>query len=64
MSKQLKQLWTHVKALGIKHHHPATLGRRKELLNNHDWLNNITAVDLMKTLGSGMRLGAMLSRDS
>lgn len=62
--RQLGSLWTHVKSLGIKHHYPPETSRRQDILNNRDWLEKLNAVELMRDLGSGMRLGSMLSRDS
>ncbi|KAJ4325594.1 tyrosyl-tRNA synthetase [Neodidymelliopsis sp. IMI 364377] len=62
--RQLEKLWTHVKCLGIKHNYSAETNRKRELLNNRTWLENLNAVELMRDLGSGMRLGTMLSRDS
>ncbi|KAF2659312.1 tyrosyl-tRNA synthetase-like protein [Lophiostoma macrostomum CBS 122681] len=62
--QQLDQLWVHVKCLGIKHQHPANIGRFRRILNNEQWLNKVSVIQLMKTMGSSMRLGTMLSRDS
>jgi tyrosyl-tRNA synthetase len=62
--RQLETLWTNVKCLGIKHYHPHATSRHREILNNNDWLKKLSAVELMRDLGSGMRLGTMLSRDS
>jgi tyrosyl-tRNA synthetase len=62
--RQLDQLWTHVKCLGIKHYFPPETSRKQVILNNRDWLEKLSAVELMRDLGSGMRLGSMLSRDS
>lgn len=64
MHRQLEKLWVHVKALGIKHHFPVEISRRMALLNNASWLQNLSAIELMRDLGSGMRLGSMLARDS
>ncbi|KAF2709581.1 tyrosyl-tRNA synthetase-like protein [Pleomassaria siparia CBS 279.74] len=63
---QLRKLWIHVKCLGIKHRYPiqTSADNHQKVLDNGSWLKGLTAVDLMKDLGSGMRLGAMLSRDS
>ena len=61
---QLRQLWVHVKALGIKHRYPIDTIRQRHVLNNTMWLKQISAVDFMAGVGSGMRLGTMLSRDS
>jgi tyrosyl-tRNA synthetase len=64
MHKQLLRLWVHVKCLGIKHNFPEHISRRQDLLNNKAWLEKLSAVELMRDLGSGMRLGSMLARDS
>ncbi|PSN70161.1 tyrosyl-tRNA synthetase-like protein [Corynespora cassiicola Philippines] len=61
---QLEKLWIHVRALGVKHNHPEHISRKNLLLNNRNWLAKLNAVELMRDLGSGMRLGTMLSRDS
>ncbi|KAF2205961.1 tyrosyl-tRNA synthetase [Delitschia confertaspora ATCC 74209] len=64
MRDQLKGLWGNVNALGVKHNFPSNVGWSKALRNNADWLDKLTAVDLMRDLGSGMRLAEMLNRDS
>ncbi|KAF2109243.1 tyrosyl-tRNA synthetase-like protein [Lophiotrema nucula] len=64
MHTQLKRLWVHVRELGIKHKFSPHTSRRRALLNNQAWLQRLNAVNLMRDLGSGMRLGTMLSRDS
>lgn len=64
INEQLKALWTNVKCLGIKHQYSPSISRKQSILNNRKWLEQLNAVELMRDLGSGMRLGAMLSRDS
>ncbi|KAH3912346.1 tyrosine--tRNA (Tyr) ligase [Parastagonospora nodorum] len=64
MHIQLRNLWTNVKCLGIKHQYSNAISWKKEPLNNETWLQQLSAIDLMRGLGSGMRLGAMLARDS
>lgn len=64
IQRQLEKLWTNVKCLGIKHQFPQMTSRKQDILNNRKWLEKLSAVELMRDLGSGMRLGAMLSRDS
>lgn len=64
IQQQLKQLWVNVKELGIKHRYSLDTREQRDVLNNLDWLKNLTAVDLMKSLGSGMNLRTMLNRDS
>jgi hypothetical protein len=64
MQEQLLGLWVQVKCLGIKHGFPQDTIQQKVYLDNITWLNNLKAVDLMRDLGSGMRVGSMLARDS
>ncbi|USP82628.1 Tyrosine--tRNA ligase, mitochondrial [Curvularia clavata] len=64
IQRQLEKLWTNVKCLGIKHQFSQMTSRKQDILNNRKWLERLSAVELMRDLGSGMRLGAMLSRDS
>ncbi|KAF1841877.1 tyrosyl-tRNA synthetase-like protein [Cucurbitaria berberidis CBS 394.84] len=64
IQSQLEKLWTNVKCLGIKHQYAQLTSRRQDILNNRRWLEKLSAVELMRDLGSGMRLGPMLSRDS
>jgi hypothetical protein len=64
IQRQLEKLWTNVKCLGIKHQYSQMISRKREVLNNRKWLEKLSAVEMMRDLGSGMRLGAMLSRDS
>lgn len=64
IQRQLEKLWTNVKCLGIKHQYSPSTDRRQYILNNRVWLEKLSAIDLMRDLGSGMRLGTMLSRDS
>ncbi|KAL6712571.1 tyrosyl-tRNA synthetase [Coniothyrium glycines] len=62
--RTLHKLWSTVRALGVKHNFPQQSSDRATVLNNHSWLQDLKATDLMRLLGSGMRLGSMLSRDS
>jgi tyrosyl-tRNA synthetase len=61
---QLAKLWVNVKQLGIKHRYSQLISRKQDILNNRVWLEKLNAVELMRDLGSGMRLGSMLARDS
>ena len=38
--------------------------RRKSLLDNADWLLKLNVVSFLQMLGSGMRVGTMLGRDT
>jgi tyrosyl-tRNA synthetase len=61
---QLSKLWTNVQCLGIKHQYSRQTSRKQDILSNAKWLDKLSAVELMRDVGSGMRLGSMLARDS
>ncbi|KAK1081618.1 tyrosyl-tRNA synthetase [Friedmanniomyces endolithicus] len=64
MHAQLGQLWSNAQSYGRKHgHEEASLGKR-QLLNNATWLDQLNVLDFLRTMGNGMRLGAMLGRDT
>lgn len=64
MQEQIFKVWKNVIALGVKHQFPAEIGRWRRVLKNGAWLPKVSALDLLGTLGSGVRLGSMLARDS
>ncbi|OCK85189.1 tyrosyl-tRNA synthetase mitochondrial precursor [Lepidopterella palustris CBS 459.81] len=64
MHMQIKKLWVNVEALALKHGYKKEWAWKRALLNNNAWLNTLTLPELMRDLGSGVRLGAMLSRDT
>jgi tyrosyl-tRNA synthetase len=64
MFAQLGRLWSNAQAYAERHGFQAQDRGRLELLNNATWHKSLTALDLAKVLGSGMRLGAMLGRDT
>ena len=64
IKEQLEKLWLNVKCLGIKHQYSPLTSRKCAILNNRAWLERLSAVSLMRDLGSSMRLGPMLARDS
>ncbi|KAK1811587.1 Sterol O-acyltransferase 2 (Sterol-ester synthase 2) [Friedmanniomyces endolithicus] len=64
MHAQLGQLWSNAQLYGRRHgHEEASLGKR-QLLNNATWLDQLNVLDFLRTMGNGMRLGAMLGRDT
>ncbi|ORY19900.1 tyrosyl-tRNA synthetase-like protein [Clohesyomyces aquaticus] len=64
MRPQLRRLANCVKALGIKHKYPMEISRKRDVMNNERWLGHLNSIQLMRDVGSGMRLGSMLNRDS
>lgn len=59
---QVGRLWERAETCARRHGHEI-LGRRT-ILNNEEWLSKLNIMDFLHTLGSGMRIGAMLGRDT
>lgn len=60
---QLQRIWGNVSALGKKHQQ-GSLGGESKLLNNEEWLARSSILDVLSTIGAGLRLGAMMGRDT
>ncbi|KAI9726289.1 MAG: Tyrosine--tRNA ligase, mitochondrial [Chrysothrix sp. TS-e1954] len=61
---QMKKLWGNLEKLARKHGHPPEKYWHRGLVNNAHWWGKETMVEVLKLMGSGMRMGAMLSRDT
>lgn len=64
MSAQLQKLWDNAVLYGEKHGFNKEQAGTTALLNNSAWLENISIVEFLGTLGRNMRIGAMLGRDT
>ncbi|KAI9887999.1 MAG: tyrosyl-tRNA synthetase [Watsoniomyces obsoletus] len=64
MHYQLKLLWKNVELHARKHGYEWEWAWKRELANNNAWLNKLTVNDFLNLLGSGVRLGTMLSRET
>jgi tyrosyl-tRNA synthetase len=65
MTEQLKRLWINVTTLSEKHLDTSTFEEKNsELLNNKLWLQGTSIMEVLGTIGSGLRLGPMLGRDT
>lgn len=64
MHYQLKKLWLNVEHYGRRRGYNWEWAWKRGLLNNNTWINKLGVLELMQTLGSGMRMGTMLSRDT
>jgi tyrosyl-tRNA synthetase len=60
---QLQRIWKNVSTLGKKHGQGLQNGEA-HLLNNEEWLRRTSILDVLGTVGAGLRLGAMLGRDT
>ncbi|TKA67035.1 hypothetical protein B0A55_09304 [Friedmanniomyces simplex] len=64
MHAQLGQLWSNAHLYGQRHGHGEEVLGQRQLLNNATWLGQLNILDFLRTMGNGMRLGAMLGRDT
>ncbi|KAI1499053.1 hypothetical protein F5X99DRAFT_411524 [Biscogniauxia marginata] len=64
MHYQLKRIWLNVEAQGRRFGYEKDWAWRRALLNNSQWYNSVSFVDVVSRLFQGMRLGPMLSRDN
>ena len=61
---QLKQIWIQAEHSAKAYGYQWEWAWRREVTNNNAWLNKLPAMELLKVLGSGVRLGTMLGRDT
>ena len=65
MHCQLKMIWANMEHhVRFKHGYQWEWIWKRELVNNNTWLNKLPAVDILKVLGNGIRIGTMLGRDT
>ncbi|KAL8896532.1 MAG: hypothetical protein Q9207_007664 [Kuettlingeria erythrocarpa] len=64
MHYQLKSMWANVEKYGRKYGYVWEWAWRRALVNNNAWLNNLPFFEILRLLGSGMRVGTMLGRDT
>ncbi|KAK6603605.1 Tyrosine-tRNA ligase, mitochondrial [Botrytis cinerea] len=64
MHYQLKGIWLNVEAYGRKYGYQWEWAWRRGLVNNHHWMNKLTVMELLQILGPGMRIGAMIAKDT
>lgn len=63
MHYQLKRLWVNVEQYAIKYGYRWEWAWHRELANNNAWLNKLEFAEVLRLLGSGVRIGTMLGRD-
>ncbi|KAF7846102.1 hypothetical protein BT93_L5252, partial [Corymbia citriodora subsp. variegata] len=64
MYAQLEQLWENAKTMAGRHGGAMEETGKLELLNNAQWLDNLNILEFLRVMGNGMRLGALLGRDT
>lgn len=62
--KEVGRLWENAAKYGQRHGFEPKKSWRKTLLDNADWLLKLNVVSFLQMLGTGMRIGTMLGRDT
>lgn len=63
MHYQLKAIWDNVEERVRHYGYEWEWAWRRELANNNAWLNKLPAMELLKVMAPGVKLGTMLGRD-
>ena len=64
MHMQLKKLWRNAEAYGKRYGYNWEWAWRRELANNHAWMNKLPLMKFLQILGRGVRIGPMLGKDT
>ncbi|KAK3114461.1 tyrosyl-tRNA synthetase [Teratosphaeriaceae sp. CCFEE 6253] len=64
MRAQVGRLWGNAEVYGRRHGFGEEGRGRREVLDNAAWLDGLGVLDFLQTMGSGMRVGAMLGRET
>ncbi|KAI9931001.1 hypothetical protein ASPWEDRAFT_47680 [Aspergillus wentii DTO 134E9] len=64
MHMQLKKLGASIEAYGKRHGYDNKVHWRRSLTNNNTWWNKLPFIEVLRDLGSHVRLGPMLGRDT
>ena len=64
MHTQLKRLWQKAELHARQYGYEWEWAWRKELVNNNVWLNKLPVTELLRFLGPGLRMGAMLGKET
>jgi tyrosyl-tRNA synthetase len=62
--KEVGRVWENAAKYGQRHGYEGKVMGKKSLLDNAEWLLKLNVVDFLQMLGSGMRVGTMLGRDT
>jgi tyrosyl-tRNA synthetase len=62
MEKQLESMWLNVESLG--HKYGLSTQSPHLVLNNLEWLSQVSILEVMQKMGLALRMGSLLSRDS
>lgn len=64
LTRQVQGLWANAVEYGARHGYKRSQHGKMKLLDNKEWLLRLNVVDFLRMLGTNMRIGAMLGRDT
>lgn len=64
MFAQVGQLWANALRYGERHNMKEQTAGTREILDNSRWLDNLNVLHFLRAMGNGVRLGALLGRDT
>jgi tyrosyl-tRNA synthetase len=64
MRYQLRKIWVNVEAYGLRHGYRWESTWRRGLVNNEIWMKNLPIMEVLQLLGTGVRMGSMLAKDT
>lgn len=64
MHYQMKKLWVNVEAQARRYGYEKEWAWKRGLVNNNTWWNATPMLEVLKRIGSSIRIGPMLSRDT
>lgn len=64
MHMQLKRLGVHMETMAAKKGYMREWAWRREVVNNSVWYGKVNLTEFMRVLGSGIRMGPLLGRDT
>ena len=62
--RQVSNVWETAAKYGQRHGYEPKKEWKRQLLDNADWLLKLDIVSFLQQLGTGMRIGTMLGRDT
>lgn len=61
---QLKKIWMNVETQATRHGYKKEWAWKRAIVNNNAWWNALPMLEVLRRIGTSMRIGPMLSRDT